>query len=373
MKEVDLHELIITVFAELRRFNSGLGIRELLDALRLVDFIGQDESLDERDRALSLRSDIELLWCRSRSEQQELSRIWENRKPKMPPSAPAPADTPSTTGDEIRSEPNEPPPDQPRETPRQPESKSDSAVASVLPVKPPWRMPTRAGPAELGGFWPVSRRAMEYGWEYLRRPREDGPATILDIKATVERAARQGYVLDPVYRQETRNHSHLVLMVDRKGSMMPFHPLARDVVETARGAEKEDKIGRLDVVYFSNAATDHHLFRDERLSQRLKTGDRPATLEETLARCRRDTRIMIVSDAGAARGRRSLERIEATDDMIFHIRQKSRFIAWLNPMPEPRWKSTSAKVIAEIAPMFEMTRLGFHDAIRALRGQKTQR
>jgi hypothetical protein len=359
MSESDLKELIIAVFVELRRMSSALGVRDLLDALRLAE--GGAELSD-------LRDDIDLLWCRTGAEHQHFAHSWQERQSQKTPPATTAEESPPTIEDIGPREQEELlPANERRDTQPQIEPSPAPAVSAVA-VKPPSRLPLRSGPAELSGFWPISRRAIEYGWEYLRRPRQDGPATIIDVEATVEKAAREGYVLRPVYRQETTDHSHLVLLVDRRGSMTPFHTLARSVVETAERAKLERKIGRLDVYYFRNvAAGSFHI--DPFLTELDRIDGRPATIDESLLDCNRDTRILILSDAGAARGRRALGRIEATDEMLFHLRRKTEFIAWVNPMSEKRWGGTSASIIARCVPMFEMTRLGFHNAIRALRGQ----
>ncbi len=359
MSEIDLHELIIAAFAQLRRLSPGLGLRDLLDALRLAD---SSEELSD------LRDDIALLWCRTGAEHQQFLRAWEERRAqKTPPPASVEEPPPSLEDREPREPKESLPATQQRDTQPQMEPPPSPSISAVA-VKPPSRLPLRSGPAELSGFWPISRRTMEYGWEYLRRPRRDGPATMIDVEATVEKAARQGYLLRPVYRQETRDHSHLVLLIDRKGSMTPFHSLARDLVATAERALAEEKIGLLDIYYFRNVATDS-FHSDPYLGELARIDGRPATIDESLAHCNRDTRILILSDAGAARGNRALGRIEATDDMMIHLSRRTKYIAWVNPMPEKRWRGTSASVIARMVPMFEMTKLGFHGAIRALRGR----
>ncbi len=359
MSETDLHELIITVFAELRRLIPLLGLRDLLDALQLAE--GSAEIAD-------LRADIELLWCRKEAEREHFRRLWEEPPAQKTPPSPPPEEPPPPPEDRQTHEHEEPLPVTEHRYTLSPLEPRPSPSFPVVAVKPPSRLPLRSGPAELSGFWPISRRAMEYGREYLRCPRRDGPATIIDIDATVEKAARQGYLLDTVYRREMSDHSHLVLLVDRKGSMTPFHPLARDLVATAMRSAEEKLIGRLDVYYFRNVATaSFHI--DPFLGELDRIDGRPLTMDESLNRHKGDMRIMILSDAGAARGNRALGRIEATEDMMAHLSRRTKFIAWLNPMPEKRWRWTSASIIARMVPMFEMTKLGFHRACRALRGR----
>ncbi len=78
---------------------------------------------------------------------------------------------------------------------------------------------------ELGLYFPVSRRTMIYLWRFLRRPVADGVADVLDIQATVNRVARQGFYWQPVMRRRVSNRAHLLLLIDRGGSILPFCPL----------------------------------------------------------------------------------------------------------------------------------------------------
>ena len=81
--------------------------------------------------------------------------------------------------------------------------------------------------------------------------------------------------------------------------------------------------------------------------------------------------MLIFSDAGAARGGYSEERYELTKKFLAQIKQRVRYIAWLNPMPRKRWANTTAADITRLVPMFEVSRRGLQDAIGVLRGRPT--
>jgi len=199
---------------------------------------------------------------------------------------------------------------------------------------------------------------MVYAWRYLRRPVADGPQEILDVEATVEQAARQGYYLSPVYRRSERNHAHLVMLLDHGGSMVPFHRFTRDLVETA---QYESTIEQVDVCYFQNVPAESVYLDPHRTL--------PVKLERVLAQCTESTSLLIVSDAGAARGHRKLKRVRATAEFLSRLRGFTPLIAWLNPMPALRWHGSSAEVLSHFVPMFQMDPDGFSNAIDVLRGQ----
>jgi uncharacterized protein with von Willebrand factor type A (vWA) domain len=199
---------------------------------------------------------------------------------------------------------------------------------------------------------------MVYTWRYLRRPVKDGPRDVLNIDVTVEQTARQGFFLNPAYERRESNHAHLVMMVDQGGSMIPFHRFTRHLVETAC---EESTIRQVDVMYFHNVPPPS-VFRDPYLTE-------PLVLEQALEDCTPDSSVLLVSDAGAARGYRSMTRIRATTEFLVRLKQRTNLIAWLNPMPQARWRSTSAQFIRRLVPMFQMDRDGFSNAIDVLRGQ----
>lgn len=226
---------------------------------------------------------------------------------------------------------------------------------STLPITTPRILQEYEDDSELVTHYPISRRFMVYAWRYLRRPIADGVRDVLDIKMTVEEATKQGFFLQPAYCRREQNHAHLLFLVDQEGSMTPFHHFSRDLIETA---QYESSMERVDVGYFHNLPAEY-IYKDPFLTAKIP-------LEEVLSQCDSETRVLILSDGGAARGYRRRERISATTEVIWKIQQHTNLIAWLNPVPHPRWNSTSAKIISHLVPMFSMTQDGLIQAISTL-------
>src|SRR5947208_11506031 len=110
-----------------------------------------------------------------------------------------------------------------------------------------------------------------------------------------------GYFIAPVYRRQLRHHAHLLLLIDRRGSMAPFHSLTRDLIETAQQAPT---LERVETRYFHDVVADT-LYADPLLNE-------PMALEQGLESCGPETSLLIVSDAGAARGSLDIDRVLAT-------------------------------------------------------------
>ncbi len=210
-------------------------------------------------------------------------------------------------------------------------------------------------------YFPVTERQMKQIWRYLRRPVREGVATELDVEATVNQIGRKGLLLEPVLVPRRVNQADLLLLVDQDGSMVPFHALSHRLAETAlRGG----RLGRAGIYYFHNCPIDY-LYHDPNHQQAELVNDIVTHI------CSERTAVLIFSDAGAARGGYSKERYELTKEFLDQLRQRVRYIAWLNPMPKKRWQKTTAGKIAHLVPMFELNRRGMQDVIDVLRGRPT--
>jgi uncharacterized protein len=346
----DAKLVLIAVFLRLRRAGFALGIAELLDCLSAVQH-GWGITEEEVKRT------VRLLWCNSISEMAEFNAAWSALV--LPePVANTESDSsrqghldaePRSTGEQLST---------PWEPAKIPIKESRKESLSPIPIRTAFNPIARSSVSAPDSYWPVSRRFMNYIWRYLRWPVSDGPMDVLNVGATVENAARQGFYFSPVFKRRTRNYAHLVMLVDRGGSMVPFHRFAQGLVETA---QEESDLGRFEVFYFHNVVGDY-LYADSFLTK-------PQALDLALDGCGSDTSVLLVSDAGAARGQRKRTRIRLTADFLFQLRARTQLIAWLNPLPEERWLLTSAQTVSHFVPMFQMDEDGLSNAVDVLRGQ----
>ena len=210
----------------------------------------------------------------------------------------------------------------------------------------------------LTEYFPVTRRQMKQSWRYLRRPVREGPPVELDISATVEKISREGLFREPVLLPRRSNRAEIVLLIDQDGSMVPFHALSRQLIETvSRGG----LLQQTNVYYFHDYPSEYVYMDSTRLQAR--------QVLEVLMSFDTYTNVLVVSDAGAARGHLDRERIKQTGDFIQKLAHRVRRFAWINPLPNARWANTTAGEIARLVPMFDMSRRGLEDTINTLRGR----
>ncbi|WP_138497109.1 hypothetical protein [Nostoc sp. PA-18-2419] len=210
-------------------------------------------------------------------------------------------------------------------------------------------------------YLPVTERQMKQIWRYLRRPVREGQRTELDVETTVKQIGHQGILLEPVLLPRRVNRAELLLLIDQDGSMVPFHEMS---YRLARTSWRGGRLGRSGIYYFHNCPTEY-LYRDRNYQEAELVSD------IITHSCSNRTAVLIYSDAGAARGGYSEERYELTKKFLAQLKQKVRYIAWLNPMPKKRWLGTTSGEIAHLVPMFEVNRRGLQDAVNVLRGRTT--
>ena len=210
----------------------------------------------------------------------------------------------------------------------------------------------------LTEYFPVTKRKMKQCWRSLRRPVRQGIPTELDVEGTVAKIGREGILLQPVLMPPRINRTDLVLLIDQEGSMVPFHDLSRQLVETA---QRGGRLKTTNVFYF-------HDYPDEYLYRHPAMLD-AKPISEVLEEIGERAAVLIISDAGAARGNFDQERVDNTKVWIEELQQSVRYFAWLNPMPSEDWGQTTAGEIARFVPMFEMSSQGMNAAISVLRGR----
>ena len=208
-------------------------------------------------------------------------------------------------------------------------------------------------------FFPITHRQMKQSWRYLRHPLREGSPVELDVRATVEQAARQGSLFNPVLIPRYVNRTQLLLLIDRDGSMVPFHSLTQRLAETAA---LEGRLGNAGIYYFHNCPI-KYLYRDTHHLEAEQISNVLAGLNHKRAS------VLIISDAGATRGSFNLERVRLTKKFLDQTKSQVRQVAWLNPMPCSRWEESTAEEIARLIPMFEISRQGLDRAIDVLRGR----
>jgi uncharacterized protein len=389
--EVHLLNVLLNLFKELRKWGLPLGVEEYMLAVQALQAgfgIGDRNSLERLCCTLWTKSEAEARLLKrlldeiikrspveiSKSTSTELPQtegeIFQKSQPQTSSKEPeksATSSTPSPVSETLEQSSAL----TPLEQPEQPVSQSTSPPEIPLDIDEPEQViqaMRQSGSNSLemsyyrqnsvDEYLPVTPRQIKQCWRFLRRRVREGTLEELDVEGTVEKICREGVLLEPVMMLSYKNRSKLVLLVDQGGSMVPFHHLSRQLIDKAQQGGNITQIG---VYYFYNYP-EKYLYTDpNRLKYQLVT----SILEAMDSR----TGVLIVSDAGAARGNLNKNRVKYTETFLKQLEQSVSYYAWLNPMPNDSWQDTTAGKIARFVPMFEMSREGLNAAINTLRGR----
>jgi uncharacterized protein with von Willebrand factor type A (vWA) domain len=208
----------------------------------------------------------------------------------------------------------------------------------------------------------VSFREMIQSWRYFRLRQAKQESNEIDLKRTIDKLAQQGIFTEVVFQKTASNRDDaLLIFVDRRGSMTPFHQLTEQLIRTAiqYGGHKKAK-----VYYFQNYPLEY-VYETPLLTN-------PIPLQHVFASTSLEhTYTMIISDAGAARGNDNSGRIDASLAFVDRLWRNVKDVVWMNPMPRNRWRGTSAMRLAQhpsvkMYSFYDANRLGMTLAIKDL-------
>ena len=210
----------------------------------------------------------------------------------------------------------------------------------------------------------LGTRNIKVALRRLRRFAREGAADELDIDATIDGTARQGW-LDIHMRAERHNAVKLLLFLDVGGSMDPHVKLCEELFSAATAEFKN-----LEFFYFHNCLYEG-VWKDNRrrFSERTPTWD-------VLHKYGHDYKVIFVGDASM-----SPYEISHPGGSVEHFNEEAGAVwlhrvtntypaaAWLNPVPEKHWGySQSVAMIRELlgGRMFPLTLDGLDAAMREL-------
>ncbi|MFV0643451.1 MAG: vWA domain-containing protein [Sphingomonadaceae bacterium] len=218
--------------------------------------------------------------------------------------------------------------------------------------------------ANLDNTRELGTRNIKVALRRLRRFAREGAADELDLDATIEGTAKQGW-LDIHMRPERHNAVKLLLFLDVGGSMDPFIRLCEELFSAATAEFKN-----MEFYYFHNCLYEG-VWKDNRRrwSERTNTWD-------ILHKYGHDYKVIFVGDAAMSpyeitHPGGSVEHMNPEAGAVWMERMAHTYPAmvWLNPTPEQHWGySQSTKLMQQIVNqrMYPLTLEGLDDAMRDL-------
>lgn len=197
-----------------------------------------------------------------------------------------------------------------------------------------------------GNYFPVKENNLKQAGLYLKKTGRIKRSNDIDLAATVNQWAIAGGLVQPIY--ETQKDTHILWLIDDRGSMEPFAKMAELLIDSFSSDKSE-------VYYFYNSLEKIYQNREQINAQSFEQLNINA-----------NTCVFIFSDAGAAKGTMNTERFKQNRLDFERCHSLSKRTVWINPVPQKRWKRTTAKKLSAVVPMFECNRNGIIAAVKYL-------
>lgn len=214
-----------------------------------------------------------------------------------------------------------------------------SAMRSLSPGSLPVQrgdkntVPIEVNPNQL----PLTTAEVRSLWRSLRVRVRSSRQQEVDLPATLAAIEREGIYADVVLRPVLTRKTEALILVDTHNAMIPYRPAIQPLLKAVddRWIDPAER-------YYFTAYPDDYLFEWDRPTQ-------AKSLVRILPRLHSSrTVVMVISDAGAAMGDRSPERVKGVETWLKQMGPSVRQVLWINPVPAQRWVRSAAEKIAAL-------------------------
>jgi hypothetical protein len=197
-----------------------------------------------------------------------------------------------------------------------------------------------------GNYFPIKENQLKQAGLYLKKTGKVRQSDEINLTETVQEWARTGGLIQPIF--ESQKDIRVLWLIDDRGSMEPFAKMATLLTSSFQATHVE-------VYYFYNSL--HKIYKN-------RTQIKGIELDQI--RIDSHTCIFIFSDAGAAKGRMNTPRFLQNKSDFERCLSHSKRVVWINPVPQRRWKRTTAQKLSAAVPMFESDRNGIMAAVKLM-------
>lgn len=206
-------------------------------------------------------------------------------------------------------------------------------------------------------------RQIEVALRRLRAFVREGAESELDLEATIDATARNAGDIEVVTRPPSRPDTHVVLMIDVGGSMLPYTSLMSQLFSAT---QKATHFKELRTYYFHNCVYGQ-VYGTTAFAE-------PTWVPDLLRECGSHYKLIVVGDAymapyelhmGGPWGPADRATISGWEWLRI-LNDHFTDAVWLNPEPTSRWRGTTIEDIGEVLPMFPLSVDGLTEAMALL-------
>ena len=196
----------------------------------------------------------------------------------------------------------------------------------------------------FGNFFPIKERRLK---QYLRYSKNRTVKTIssnIDIQKTVEETASLGGFPNIFFAKEFSFFDKCILFIDKGDTMIGFHEFSNFIRKSIQASPISINLKEY---YFEGFDRNGYYERSKFVLE-----------EEILSQLNKQSIIIIMSDAGAAKGARNDSLVIDIIRFLESIKGRTNRILWLNPVPRKRWSGTPAFFLPLHVKAIELTKDG---------------
>lgn len=166
----------------------------------------------------------------------------------------------------------------------------------------------------------------------------------LDLPAIIQERVRDGYVRQLRYKTRRKGIQDVIWLSDHSNTMIPYEPwenaLHRIVADCPLVSQIQQYFFH---IYPSPTPDNDFMFFSNRAHARA------VMLSTILKKCKKDTLVLIFSDAGAAKKQFDTEHLQIFYNLVSAIRAKTKRMVWVNPVRH--LSGTTAGYLSFTTPM----------------------
>ena len=370
-----MDELLLPLFDHMRRRDVPLGISEYMGVVELL------KAGDGLQNAEEMRTLCRMLWAKSREDQIELDRAFDQLVlPRLRLRYyPIMEDEAEEAKGLNKSSPVLGLTGQKADERDQQKTRSKEKMQTEIeqqPIEVSRGHPAFTESASMTGDWqfnfdfkdlpvfrlqpylPVKSRALSYHLRHLRRWQRAGESHEINVNQTVEAISRQGFFVRPVFQNAYQNQWQILQLIDIAESLAPFELMLQ---EWQNAWELADLEGIVKTWYFHRYPRRVFYERPDQQGEKL--------IEAIIQRKPGMQGLIVLSDGGQ-RGTYEHDCFMAWSRIFPSIMESGYRMVWITPLPDDRWVgSTPDRLRLEFGlQMFCLSESGCRNAAQYLQG-----
>ena len=208
----------------------------------------------------------------------------------------------------------------------------------------------------------IKERPAQQLWRRMRQQSIRQPSDEIDVPQTVKVLSRYGYLKSLAYKTEKVSRQHFVLLIDCAEEMGAYQVLINKFTWILKQSTRLTKVAPLFFRQYPDFKhNDFHFYANQEFT-------RSAPLQKLEKSWYSNSCVFILSDGGAINGTLDFGHLSVMQSLCKRLQSNFSQVIWFNPLPEERWKNTTAEIFAQEILSLPLDQKGIAKAVRFLKG-----